>query len=379
MLNENINNSKNGFDDFISEFKEFKQNMYNRIGNNEANLKTLEKDFSQKFILNDRPDFKAADIKGAETYDSEFSNYIRTGQQPNEMKFMSISNNEGNDGGLLVSEKFMLNIINHLNEYNIIRQYAAVEKISTDSLDIINDNDNCGASWSESETSKVNETETPKFAKHKIMVHELYAQPMVTQKLIDDSMVDIDQWLVNKISLKFAELEEEAFIKGDGKSKPTGILAYKASNETKADNNNKIKLINASLSNYDSIIKAIYQLDFIYHDKAILLVNPLFLEKLYIVKDNNGAYLLNKNIESKNPLRICGIPIIASKAVPYNQAGENIIILGNLNSGYQIVDRYDMRLLRDPYTSKPFVKFYFTKRLGGDVKRLDAFKIISFT
>ena len=156
-----------------------------------------------------------------------FGSYLRSGNELN-LSFIeqkALSAGSDSDGGYLITRQTSNKITQILEEISPMRQLASREQISSSSLDVIEDYDKAQAGWT-SEAKQVMDTDTPKINKRNISVFELYAQPSATQKLIDDSSVDIEKWLAEKLVNSFAKLENQAFIKGDGSSCPRGILSY---------------------------------------------------------------------------------------------------------------------------------------------------------
>ncbi|MDG1286689.1 MAG: phage major capsid protein [Rickettsiales bacterium] len=169
------------------------------------------------------------DTPYAGQYKKAFTTYLRKGMDAGletlESKALSVGSDA--DGGYTVTPAMAENIVKAIHEFSPMRGLVNVEKISTDALEIVQDYDEAAAGWT-TETGAVSDTNTPQVAKKTIPVHELYAQPKATQKLVDDSAIDIELWLSDKVSEVFTRLENSAFISGDGVGQPTGILSYAA-------------------------------------------------------------------------------------------------------------------------------------------------------
>lgn len=205
------------------------------------------------------------------------------------------------------------------------------------------------------------------------MVHELYAQPKATQKLIDDSAIDIEKWLTDKLSKQFSAMENHSFINGDGKGKPRGILDYVNGKEF-----GKIEQIDA-LSTLDAsaIIQLYFSLKSEYAANASFLMHRSTLQAIRSLKSSEtGQYLWNPSLALNNPDTILGVPVYETNDMPQFAKGALAIALGDFKRAYKIVDRAGIKLLRDPFTDKPFVKFYTTKRVGGDVINTEALKLL---
>ncbi|AZL15555.1 phage major capsid protein [Rickettsiales endosymbiont of Stachyamoeba lipophora] len=308
-----------------------------------------------------------------------FLDYIRKGNDYNlahiEQKALSISNDS--DGGYFVTRQVEHNILTELNTLSTMRKLADIQYISSDGLEIIEDFDNTECGWT-TETGSIKETKTPRLLKKIIPVHEIYAQPKATQKLIDDSAIDIEKWLEQKLSTSFLNLEEESFIKGDGIGKPKGILSYADGNEW-----GKIEQIKSGIVGglkFPTLHKLIYSLSDYHRQKASIIINRQTSSLIRSLKnEHTGEYLWAPESNSNGQATILGIPVHHSDHMPISLNNEIALALGNFKEAYQIVDRQNIKLMRDPFTEKPFVKFYATKRVGGDIKNFNAIKLLKLS
>lgn len=303
---------------------------------------------------------------------SAFNSYLRSGNEQglNKLEQKSLSAMSDSDGGYLLSRQTSNEIIRSLEELSPMRQLASSEIISTGSLDIIEDLDQAQAGWT-TETSMREETDTPKIHKRNIPVFELYAQPSATQKLIDDASIDIENWLSEKLVNSFDKLESDAFFNGDGASCPRGILTY---------GEDKIEQISSKSEHkfsYESLLELYFSMQEKYCRNASFLMNRSTMYIARTIKDDvTGKYIWNPSTEAGAPDNLFGIPVYESTNMPMVNKGSLSIALGDFKAGYKIVDRAGIRILRDPYTYKPFVKFYATKRVGGDVTNFEAIKLL---
>ena len=353
----------------------------NITGNNimENNyIKELEERINKIEVKSDRPQVPLPNINLDQDpeHREAFKEYLKKGYDGdlNKIEKKALSVGSDQDGGYLVTRKIKHGIFEKLNDMVSIRKLASVEKISSDALEIIEDKESVESGWT-SETGQVKETSTPRISKKIIPVHEIYAQPKATQKLIDDAEIDIESWVEDKISKSFAEHEEYAFIKGDGVAKPRGILSYQDGKEW-----GKIEQVPSGSTNNISataIMKMVYSLDTQYASKATFLMNrqTAFLIR-NLKNEQNGNYLWNPSMSENGYDTLLGIPVIYSDAMPTPITGNIVIALADFKSAYQIVDRQNIRVMRDPFTEKPFVKFYATKRIGGDIKNFHAIKLM---
>jgi HK97 family phage major capsid protein len=334
-----------------------------------------------ELVLN-RPNFSASykDNVNSETiteHKNAFVNYIRKGVEGDlphlEKKALSVTSDP--DGGYLVTPQLSAQIAKTVFETSPMRQLASVVTVSTDSLDVILDNDTAGAAWATSESASVSDSTTPQIAKIAIEVHELVAQPKATQKLIDDSSIDIEAWLAEKLSEVFSRTENTAFITGNGSSKPTGILAYTAG--TGVDEIEQINSGTSAVISADSLIKLYYALKDEYMANATFLMNRQSVQAVRLLKEaTTNQYLWQPGLASGQPDTLLGVPVKMASDMPVPAANALSVAIGDFKRAYQIVDRAGVRILRDPYTEKPFVKFYTTKRVGGEVVNTQAIKLL---
>jgi HK97 family phage major capsid protein len=309
-------------------------------------------------------------------YKTAFTRYLRKGQDAGLEAFESKALSVGSDpdGGYLVTPTMSSQIAKAIYESSPLRQLARVESISSDSIELIDDHSEAAAGWT-TETSSVNETTSPQVGKRSIAVHELYAQPKATQKLLDDAAIDVEAWLSSKVADIFARKEAEAFITGDGVGKPRGILSYTAGTDW-----GKIEQVNSGTSavvSADKLVDLFYRLKEPYMRNATFLMNRVTIRDVRLLKAvSDGHYLWQPGLVSGTPDTLMGVPVAQAADMPIPAANSLSIAVGDFTQAYLVVDRIGLRTLRDPFTDKPFVKFYTTKRVGGDVVNFEAIKIM---
>jgi HK97 family phage major capsid protein len=317
--------------------------------------------------------------KQAEEYKKGFVSFMRKGGDMTEAhkefakKSMSVQVDE--DGGFFVTPEMSAEIVTKVFESNPMRELSSVQVISSDSLDIMQDLDEASSGWV-GETAARTATDTPQLKKINIPVHELYANPQATQKLLDDAAVNVEAWLAAKVSEKFARDEAAAFISGNGFQKPKGVLSY-----TSGTSFNQIErheaLDNTTLDGNDFIgIQS--KLKEPYQGNSTWLINRLIIGEIRKLKDTNtGQYIWQPGLTVGQPGTLLGRPVrMATELASTLNNSNEIAIYGDFRAGYQIVDRVGIRVLRDPYTNKPYVGFYTTKRVGGGVKNFEALKVL---
>jgi HK97 family phage major capsid protein len=325
-------------------------------------------------------DFGAKELAG---YKAQFGSYLRKGDQimgAEEMKALSVGSDP--DGGFVVTPDTSGRIVKKVFETSPMRAYASVQVISTDALEGMYDLGEAGYEWV-GETGARSATTTPQFGQWRIPVHELSAMPKATQKLLDDASIDIEAWLANKVADRFARAEATAFVTGDGTNKPRGFLTY-ASGTTLPGTLERFDTgVNgafaAAPSGGDVLISALYGLKAQYRANATWFMNRTTLTLLRKLKDSNGAYLWAPGIGVGQPSTVLGYPLASFEDMPDPATDSLSIAVGDMAAAYQIVERTGIRVLRDPFTAKPHVLFYTTKRVGGDVVNFEALKLIEFT
>lgn len=313
-------------------------------------------------------------------YKSAFERFMRKNDDAPEIaKALSVGSDP--DGGYVVDPDTSGRIVTKVYESSPMRQYASVQTIGTDALEGLLDLDEAGAGWV-GETQPRNETDTPQFRKWRIPVHEMYAQPSATQKVLDDSNIDVNQWLSDKVSARFSRKENEAFVKGDGQGKPRGFLTYPDG----TDLNGTIEQIATGVSGgfagggagADVVFQVIGALKDEYRAGSRFFMPRSAVTVIRTLKDSEGRYIWVPGLSANTPDVLAGYPIARLEDMPEIAANSRSIAFGNMAETYQIVDRVGVRVLRDPYTNKPFVKFYTTKRVGGDVLNFESLKLVRF-
>jgi HK97 family phage major capsid protein len=321
------------------------------------------------------------DIDAFRAYKSAFIDFVRQqGDErqmtPDQHKALSIGVDP--DGGFTVTPFMSQRIIQRMWEVDPVRQLGAVETITTNSLEIMVDIDETGAGW-ETETKSGDETTTPDFKKKRIDVFTMYARPRSTQQLLDDSGINVEAWLADKIANKFLRVEGAAFISGDGIGKPRGMLTYANGTGLGIGGFGTVEQVNmgaAATLTADGLINLKYALVEYYLNRGTFLMNRLTMRDALKLKDGEGDYLWKPGLQT-DPMNatLLSLPVRLSPSMPTVAAGAMAIILADFQSAYQIVDRMGITVQRDPYTVKPFVEFYTRKRVGGDVVNFEALKI----
>lgn len=282
------------------------------------------------------------------------------------------------DGGFTVPEEVDAAIDRVQGTMSAMRQLATVRSIGTDTYKKLVGQGGATSGWVAEKGSRA-ETDTPTLKEILINTKELYAMPAATQTLLDDSSVDIGAWLAGEVGIEFNEEEGDAFISGNGVEKPKGIAAY--STITNASYEwGKVGYIaggHASLlNNLDKLIDLQHALKTSYRNGASWLMNDATCGVIRKFKDGDGNYIWRPGLIEGAPDIFLGKPIAYDDNLDDIGAGKFPIFYANFKRAYLIIDRIGTRVLRDPYTSKPYVLFYTTKRVGGGIVMYEAIKVL---
>ncbi|MGM4909129.1 phage major capsid protein [Rhizobium sp. 768_B6_N1_8] len=285
------------------------------------------------------------------------------------------------DGGFLVPKQTETTIDRVLGLMSIMRQLATVMPIGTKSYNKFVSMGGAGAGWVGEEDARP-ETATPKLRELVFTVMEMYANPATTQTMLDDGIIDIAAWLADEVQQTFAELEGAAFVAGSGVKQPRGFLNY----DTVANGSwawEKLGYIPtggaagfASSNPIDALIGLYYSLKQGMRNGASWLMNDQVMGVARTFKDAGGNYIWKEPSEAAEVATILGKPVYTDDNMPALGANAYPVAFGNWKRGYLILDRTGIRVLRDPYTNKPKVHFYTTKRVGGGVANFEAIKLL---
>ena len=348
----------------------------NKINNS---LNEQKQKLEQIQISNSRPTFenKGVDFQENLEHKKALNNYLKKGVDAplanleTKADLTTATDSSSAYGGYLLTPNMQRIITGELNENCFMRKICSVQTISSSALEVIDDT-SFATSWI-SETGTVSDSNSSVLSKITIKAHELVAQPKVSQKLLDDASINIEEWLAYRLAEQFAQKEEEAFLKGTGdtNNQPTGITNYTSG----IDITTSTSKTNGGIDAKD-IISLYYSLKEQYVGRASFVMPRSAVSAIRMLKDStSGAYLWQPALLGGKEDTLMGCPVYQSSNMPALGASSLSIIFGDF-SFYQIVDRTDIRVLRDPYTSKPYVRFYTTKRVGGDVIRKEAFKML---
>ena len=313
----------------------------------------------------------ATNIQTKILYKSEQSNnfdhFLRTDGNST-INFKSFDASTENAGSSMIRQNLSSKIVSDAKINSPLRQLANIQNIAGSAIDFVIEEGNFSSGWV-SELSARQDTNNSKLKQKRIVVHELYAQPKATAKLIEDSEINFEKWLINQISSSFIRKENESFLLGDGQDKPHGILC-----------NNDIEKISAETKgaiSINDILNLINSLDDEYSGNSAFVMNKSTLSAIQNYQDHSGRFIWQPATSNNLKASLFGMPVYTCSFMPHLASGSLPIVFGDFNAGYTILDRHGVKISKDPYTDKPFIKFYAVKRVGGDVLNSKALKILS--
>ncbi len=290
------------------------------------------------------------------------------------------------DGGVAVPRELDQLIESTLRSISPIRTVANVVKVGSSSYRRLVSTGGFASGWV-SEAAGRPETGTPTFQEVAIPMGELYANPAATQAMLDDAMFDIETWLANEIALDFARAESIAFVTGSGTDQPKGFLTYPVA--TTADQARPFGTVQylpsgaagafPAANPADRLIDLVHALRTPYRQGAVWVMNSNTLSVIRKFKDSAGQFIWQPALAADQPATLLGYPVIEADAMPDIAANALAIAFGQFGSAYTIAERTETAVLRDPFSNKPFVHFYATRRVGGALVNSEAIKLMRFS
>jgi HK97 family phage major capsid protein len=325
--------------------------------------------------------------EGYAAYKAAFANLLRKDNRmltTEEIKTLSVGSDP--DGGYLVTPDVSGRIVKKVYETSEMRSIASQQTISTDFLEGIEDLDEAGAGYA-GETSQGPDSKTPQIGKWRIPVFILDTEPKATQSILDDAGIDVEAWLADKVANKFGRFENVEFC--TGASRIRGITSYPVLDDTAGSGvawgsmgyvftGTAGDFGSSAATTSDKLFDLVGILKNAYLPNANWVMRRSVITKIRKFKDTTGQYLWQPALAAGTPERLLDYPITRMEDMPALAANSLSIAFGDFKAGYQIVDRQGIRVLRDPFTSKPYVKFYTTKRTGGGVLNYEAIKFMKF-
>lgn len=365
---------------FLNAFKGFQDEVKTSFQKQEERLTMLDR----KTMTYARPNLSAA-AEMDMPHKKAMAAYLRTGDDDGlrgltlEGKAMSTAVNS--DGGYLLNPQMSEMIQSMLASTTSLRALANVVQIDATSYDVIVDNSDVGSAW-QAEASAVTESTTPNINRISIKLNDLSAMPKASQRLLDDAAFDVEAWLSQKIATRFIRAEASAFVNGTGTDQPKGImLPAKVANASWTWGNlgyipTGAAADFATTNPIDCIVTLIYSLPADYRANATFIMNSKTAGAVRKIKDSTGRFMWMDGLQAGQPSTLMGYRVVILEDMPDIAANAYPIAFGDFNSGYTIAERPDLRILRDPFSAKPNVLFYASKRVGGDVTDFAAIKLL---
>jgi HK97 family phage major capsid protein len=320
-------------------------------------------------------------------YKADLDTYLRR----SEVKGTTMQVASDPSGGFWVTPDVTGRMVKKIYETSPMRQICNVVTIGTDALEGPIDNGEMDAQWIGEVPSRP-QTTTAEVGVWRIPVNELYAYPWVTQKLLEDSMIDVEAWISMKAADKFGRKENAAFVAGSGSNQPMGLLTYDfvtTDDSTRAWGNfqyvptgvaGAFPASSASVSQADPIITLMGELKSGYRPNANFLAARRALAAIRKLKDGQGNYIVDLRLRDSNLVEsIFGTPVVDGEDMPNIAANSLSLLYGDFNEAYTIVDRLGMSAVRDNITRPGFVKYHMRKRVGGGAVNFEAVKALKFS
>lgn len=321
--------------------------------------------------------------KNTSEHKTAFAKFIRKGDETGlaelEQKAMQIGIDA--DGGFALPQELNTDILSSLRNEVVMRQECTVITVGTSDWKKLVNEGGISSGWV-GETEERSETGTPKLSILTPVWGEIYGNPHATQTMLDDAFFNVESFITSELTTEFAEKEEEAFTVGNGVKKPKGFLSYETDDKAdKARDWGKLQKITAGAAaiSADDIISLIYSLRKPYRASSKFMLNNQSLLAVRLLKDDKNNYIWQPGLQLGQPSLLSGFAVAENEQMPDigDASGKAPIAFGNFKRGFYIFDRIGIRMLRDPYTKKPFVGFYTTKRVGSMLHDSNAIKLLA--
>jgi HK97 family phage major capsid protein len=388
------------FNEFMGAFEVFRETNDRRLGELEkksgADVVTTDKlvrveaalDAQQRrmdeLVLKGRRPTIGGEAPVACERKSAFERYVRFGDTAGLVETKALSG-QAADAGFTVPVEIEAEVMRRLNHVSPMRAICGVREVSSGTYKKPITSGAPVTGWV-GETDPLVDTDAPALFDLSFEAMELYAMPAATSSQLEDSAVNLEQWLADEIETVFSEQETAAFVAGNGTAKPRGFTAYATVDEASWTWGN-IGTIKTGAANAfpaddpaDTLIDLVYTLKSGYRQNATFVMNRATQAAVRKMKDSAGDYLWSPPSIPGARASLLNFPVVEAEDMPdMADPTPNAIAFGDFKRGYLIVDRQGLRILRDPYSQKPYVLFYTTKRVGGGVQDFDAIKMLSFT
>jgi HK97 family phage major capsid protein len=316
---------------------------------------------------------------GAGEESKAFSDYLRLGVETK----AGLAVSSPSTGGVVASPELERFVERRLAQASPMRAIASVRTVGSGVFKKPVSIAGVAAGWV-AETAPRPETDPATLALLEFPAADLYASPAATQTLLDDAYVNLDEWLAAEVEDAFATQETDAFVNGSGVNKPKGFLSYDAVAEGSQVWGQLGYLATGVAAGFpasnptDRLMDLIYAPKTQYRPGGRFVMNRKTAATIRKFKDSTGSYIWSVGTQPGMPASLLGYPVTEIETMPDVGANSFSVAFGDFGRGYLIVDRAGVRVLRDPYSAKPYVLFYTTKRVGGGVQNFDAIKLLKF-
>ncbi|WMS41692.1 phage major capsid protein [Acuticoccus sp. MNP-M23] len=349
----------------------------------EAALDANQRRMDDMVLKSARPALSGSPIIGASEHKSAFDGYVRGGNEAGLRSIERKAVSTSGDAGFTVPVEIEAEVMRRLTSLSPIRAIAGQRQVSSSTFKKPVTSAGPQTGWVADTDARTMTTE-PTLSELQFDTMELYAMPAATSALLDDTAVNIDQWLADEIETAFAEQESKAFVVGTGIGQPKGFTQYTTVAES-AWTWGSLGFVNTGVAGgfaasdpADGLVDLIYTLKAGYRQNAHFVMSRATQAAVRKMKDDNGQYIWAPPSIPGAKSSIYNFAVVESEDMPEIASGSLSIAFGDFKRGYLVVDRQGIQILRDPYSSKPYVLFYTTKRVGGGVQDFDAIKFLKF-
>ena len=369
------------FADLNNQLNGFMQRHDERLGNLQAAMNAMQSQVGPMGAITPEngvivePDYTRA-----------FASYARTGDGIDALKqanaagdraqvhaAMSVGSNT--DGGYLAPVEWDRQLHQRQRATSPMRRLATVQVTTVGAFTSLWSNDAWGTGWV-GETAARPATSTAALSSIPFAAGEIYANAAATQRLLDDAAINVDKWLIDSLEREFNRQENIAFLSGNGVNKPNGLLTYVVGGVNETTHPGGALTISEAAITYDGLVDFLYGLDAPYRQNATWLMSSLTAAAIAKLKDDMGQPIWREGLIVGQPATLLGRPVEIDEGMPGPAAGNVAIAFGDFRAGYLINDRLGTRVLRDPYTNKPFIMFYATKRVGAGLLDPNAIRLM---
>lgn len=374
-LGETVKEFKSANDKRIDGIEQEKSKLAGEVSDLANNVKELQKykdDLEEKLkeLENTKARPGKVDNSDVQAHKEAFGDFMRKGNDDGLMELQQKALNLGADadGNYAVPEELDREISTMLRDETPMRQVCRVIQVGNEEYKKLFSLNGAQSGWV-GEAAARPETGTPTLAQITPTFGEIYANPGATQKSLDDMYFNAETWLSEEVQLEFSEAENRAFTIGTGANMPPGLMA--APTSTDSDSARAFGTLQHVATSASGVIEADdikrfpQKLKQGYRRNGSWMMAGDTLENIMVLKDANDRYLWREGLDEDRGLVLSGRPIVENEDMPAVAAGANAIAFGDFMRAYYILDRMGTRVLRDPFTNKPYVHFYTTKRVGG--------------